>query len=126
MNWCFQTAFVTNFLTLICVTTLIFASWQKGSQCWQRFAPGFFYLLVILNFLIFPAINIIYQVFIAAYPVVICRDSYWESFLVFFMVSCVGKPIQYFVTIRTTFIRDARSYIETRKIVQDMTEEQLT
>lgn len=82
----FTLALGSNFVTTICVTILIFVSWQKGSRCWQKIAPKVFYILLLLNFVIVPAINVAAQIFIAAYPPVIARESYWESFLVFFMV----------------------------------------
>lgn len=79
-----------------------------------------------MNFIIVPAINIVYQIFIAAYPPIVARDSYWESFLVFFMVSNTAKPFQFFFVIRKTFLIDAKAYIANRELVEDMTEDQLT
>jgi len=86
VDYGFTLSLGSNFVTSICVTILIFVSWQKGSKCWQRIAPKVFYILILLNFMIIPFINVAYQIFIAAYPPVIARESYWESFLVFFMV----------------------------------------
>jgi hypothetical protein len=117
VDYGFTLALYSNFITMICVTILIFVSWQKGSQCWQRAAPKVFFMLILMNFIIVPGINITYQVFIAAYPPVIARESYWESFLVFFMVACCAKPIQYFFIVKKSFVIDARAYIANRELV---------
>lgn len=71
-------------------------------------------------FLIVPSINIILQVFIAAYPAVEARESYWESFLVFFMIACCSKPIQFFTRIRTQFLLDAKLFLSTRLKIESM------
>ena len=80
-------------------------------------------MLILMIFIIVPCINIVCQIFIAAYPPVVARDSYWESFLVFFMVACTAKPVQFFLIVRTSFIRDAQAYIANRELVQDMNED---
>jgi hypothetical protein len=100
VDYGFLLALISNVVTTICVTILIFVSWQKGSQWWQKIAPKVFYMLILVNFVIVPVINIFYQTFIAAYPKVKVTDSYWESFLVFFMVACCAKPIQFWFIVR--------------------------
>jgi len=117
VDYGFTLALGSNLVTTICVTILIFVSWQKGSNCWQKIAPKVFYILILLNFVIIPLINVLYQIFIAAYPPIKARDSYWESFLIFFMVSCFTKPFQFYLIVRKSFIYDAKVYIANRDLV---------
>lgn len=117
VDYGFLLALVSNVVTTICVTILIFVSWQKGSKWWQKIAPKVFYMLILVNFVIVPVINILFQTFIAAYPKVKARESYWESFLVFFMVACCAKPIQFWFIVRKSFIHDAKAYIANRDLV---------
>ena len=57
----YQTEFilVSNYINTICVTILIFVSWKKGPEIYQKFAPIFVFILMITVYIVLPSLNII-------------------------------------------------------------------
>lgn len=120
MDLSLKCVLVSSWIGTICVSILIFVSWQKGSELWKKCAPYIFYGLIILVFLILPAINITIQIFEICYPALDLKKSFFESWLCFYMVVCVTRIIEFFVSIRRSWIADARTYMETRSRVESL------
>ena len=66
-------------------------------------------------------LNVSIQVYDICYPPLDLKISFFESWLCFYMVVCLTRIIEYFVSIRPTFIVDARTFLETRNRVESLT-----
>jgi len=67
-------------------------------------------------------INVSIQVYEICYQSLDLKTCFFESWLCFYMVVCLTRIIEYFVSIRPTFIVDARTFLETRNRVEKLTE----
>jgi hypothetical protein len=67
-------------------------------------------------------INVSIQVYEICYQSLDLKTCFFESWLCFYMVVCLTRIIEYFVSIRPTFIVDARTFLETRNRVESLTE----
>lgn len=67
-------------------------------------------------------INVSIQVYDICYPPLDLRACFFESWICFYMVVCLTRIIEYFVSIRPTFVKDARTFLETRNRVESLTE----
>ena len=115
MSMSLRCVLVSTYISTVSISILIFVSWKKGLPFWKKFAPYFFYLLIMLIYLILPSVNICIQIFEMAYPPLDLKASFFESWLCFYFVVCICRIIEFFVSIRNTFLRDARIFLETRR-----------
>lgn len=49
---------VSSFISVICITFLIFVPWKKGPKNYLKISPMLFFILLISNYLIVPIINL--------------------------------------------------------------------
>ncbi len=78
--------------------------------------------MILFVYLVLPIINVSIQVYEICYPPLDLRASFFESWLCFYMVVCLTRIIEYFVSIKPTLIVDARTFLETRNRVASLTE----
>jgi len=81
--------------------------------------------MVITVYLILPIINITIQLYEILQPKLDLKLSFFESWLCFYMVVCITRIIEFFVSIRQSWIPDARTYIETRTRVESLNEKEV-
>jgi hypothetical protein len=81
--------------------------------------------MVITVYLVLPIINITIQLYEIIQPKLDLKLSFFESWLCFYMVVCITRIIEYFVSIRQSLIPDARTYMETRTRVESLNEKEV-
>jgi hypothetical protein len=81
--------------------------------------------MVITVYLVLPIINITIQLYEIIQPKLDLKLSIFESWLCFYMVVCITRIIEYFVSIRQSLIPDARTYMETRTRVESLNEQEV-
>jgi len=81
--------------------------------------------MVITVYLVLPIINITIQLYEIIQPKLDLKLSFFESWLCFYMVVCITRIIEFFVSIRQSWIPDARTYIETRTRVESLNEKEV-
>ena len=79
-----------------------------------------------INYLILPIINIVVSFFYIVYPSVDLKEQSIESYVIFILIVCISRVIEYFVQIRRTVVLDARIYLQTKAEIESQSPEQLT
>jgi len=67
--------FVSNIISLICITYLIFIPWKKGPSWYIKISHIIVYVLLITNYLIIPFGNLALALFFIFDPVYNLRDQ---------------------------------------------------
>lgn len=107
--------FVSNTLSLLCITFLIFVHWKKGPDWWTKISHGVFKTLVIANFAIIPGLNLIFITIAYASPKFPLRKDPISSWLVFFSIVCFYRCLEYFTVIRKSIVCDAKTFLEQKE-----------
>jgi len=68
--------------------------------------------MIITVYILLPMVNITIQLYEIGYPALDLRLSFFESWLCFYMSVCISRIAEYFISIRPTWIIDARSFME--------------
>lgn len=102
----------------IAINILIFVSWKTGPACWQRVAPGFFYCLMLFMYIIMPVVNLLAFLGLSYKNGKDVFKSMYESWVIFYMVIQVSKVITYFVTIRGTWLKEARVQLAEKRLLE--------
>lgn len=106
---------MSNFLSVFCITFLIFVSWKKGPKLWLMISPYFFFCVLAMNYLIIPIINILISTFLICNPNWDLQAQTSESFVIFFYIICFMRVFEYFTIIRRTVLVDAKNFIATKR-----------
>lgn len=115
----------SNFLSVACISFLIFVHWKKGPKCWLKFSHYIFYVVLLLNYLIIPAINIIVCTFLFINPNWDLKAQTAESYVLFFFAVCCMRVVEYFTMVRRTVVLDARIYVESRREFEALEQNEL-
>lgn len=107
---------VSNYLSLFCITFLIFVPWKKGPEWYLKISPKIFLILVYMNYVILPLGNMGLSVFFTVNPKYDLKAIPLESWVVFFTVVCFSRLTEFFSSIKKIVMDDARIYIETRRL----------
>jgi hypothetical protein len=105
---------ISNLVSTLCITFLIFVSWKKGPEKWLKISPLIFFSMLVTNYLILPIINIVVALYLIIDPNVDLRNFPIESYIVFFLVVSTGRILEYFTLIRRTVVLDAKNYLQLR------------
>lgn len=58
----------SNFISLFCITFLVFVPWKKGPEQYLKISPKIFMCLIYLNYVILPVANIGLSIFYTINP----------------------------------------------------------
>lgn len=108
--------FISNVLSVIAISYLIFVPWKKGPECYLKISPIIFFTMVYLNYIIIPLINIGLTVFFTLNPKYDLKVLPLESWVIFVTIVNFSRLVEYFTSLKKIFLDDARIYLETRKI----------
>jgi hypothetical protein len=89
--------------------------WKKGPHWWLKVSHHIFFVVVLLNYIIIPGGNIVLSLYLICDPNYVLREQMIESYVVFFMVVCVGRLLEYFVLIRRTVLTAAKNHLIKRE-----------
>ncbi len=92
--------------------------WKKGPAWWLKYSHYVFFVLLLINYLILPIINIVVSFFYIVYPSVDLKEQSIESYVIFILIVCISRVIEYFVQIRRTVVLDARIYLQTKAEIE--------
>lgn len=92
--------------------------WKKGPAWWLKYSHYVFFVLLLINYLILPIINIVVSFFYIVYPSVDLKQQSIESYVIFIFIVCISRVIEYFVQIRRTVVLDARIYLQTKAEIE--------
>ena len=106
----------SNYISLLCITFLIFVPWKKGPEWYLKISPKIFFVLVYMNYVILPFVNMGLSVYFTVNPHYNLKKIPLESWVVFFTVVCFTRLTEFFSSIKKIVMDDARIYIETRKL----------
>ena len=109
----------------MCITFLIFVPWKKGPAWYLRFSDKVFFVLLLTNYILLPAINNIVSVYWIINPVIDLKVQAIESYIIFFNVICFMRMIEYVTIIRRTVLVDARTYLEIKEMENQKSEEEI-
>lgn len=116
---------LSNFLSAICITFLIFVHWKKGPEWWLKVSDKVFFLFLMLNYLIIPFINIAITLYFIFNPTINLKQKSIESYIVFFFVICFMRMVEYVTIVRRTVLLDARVFLQVREEEKNKTAEEL-
>lgn len=92
--------------------------WKKGPAWWLKYSHYVFFVLLLINYLILPIINIAVSLFYILYPDLNLKEQSIESYVIFIFIVCISRVIEFFVQIRRTVLLDARIYLQTKAEIE--------
>ena len=98
----FNTIFILCEVSVLVVLTLIFAHWRKGPTWWIGIAKYLFAVMLLTIYFAFPVTN-----FCLLFPILSKKaliSATFRSYTVFFAVSSLSKPIEFYFLIYKTVI----------------------
>lgn len=104
---------------------LIFVHWKKGTPTWTKISPYIFFLVLIMNYIIVPGLNIVLSIYLFISPSYTLTEQTSESFVVFFFTVCLMRVIEYFTLVRRSVVLDARIFLENKATLDSLTREEL-
>lgn len=118
----------SNYLSFFCIFFLIFVPWKKGPESWKRISPKIFYVVLLLNYIFIPALNMLMSFVTWVDPNIDLHAQIAETYMVFYFFVCATRILEYFTTIKRTVLIDAREHISIMSTIgdyKDMNEEEL-
>jgi len=113
---------VSNFVSLFCITYLIFVPWKKGPAWYLKFSHIVAYILILLNYLVVPIFNLGIAIFFIIDPAYDLMDQTVQTWVVFFNIVCFSRIFEYFTIVRRTFLTDARNYLAAKNALAALNE----
>lgn len=123
--WTLEVILLSNIISAGCITFLIFVHWKKGPAWWLKISHKVFFILLLINYIIVPGINILISTFYIVTPILDLKKEPIESYVIFFTVVCFMRILEYFILIRRTVLLDARIYMQTIEDDKNETKEEL-
>jgi len=111
-----QLVFISNIISLLAITFLIFIPWKKGPDFYTKISPGIFYILMYLNYVVLPIGNILMSTYFTVNPNYNLKIVPLESWIIFFTIVCVSRVTEFFSSIKKIVMDDARIFLETRRM----------
>lgn len=99
--------------------------WKKGPAWWTTISYKVFSALLLTNYIIIPGVNIIVALYFIFKPSIDLKQEPIESYIVFFMIVCSTRILEYFTLIRRTVILDAKIFLQTQTEIGESTNEEL-
>ena len=106
--------FLSNLISLISITYLIFIPWKKGPAWYLKISHIIVYILLITNYLIIPIANLGLAIFFIVDPSYDLKNQSVQSWVVFFNIVCFSRILEFFTMIRRTVLIDAKNYLAAR------------
>ena len=104
-----------NYTSVVVDFFLIFISWKKGPKCWKAAAPFLYLGLTVIVYILFPLMNFGMQIYITANPSIQNRESYFESWAIFYAVLCISKLLEFWFSIKPSIVKDSIAFYVLRK-----------
>jgi hypothetical protein len=111
-----QLVFISNIISLLAITFLIFIPWKKGPDFYTKISPVIFYILMYLNYVVLPIGNILMSTYFTVNPNYNLKIVPLESWIIFFTIVCVSRLTEFFGSIKKIVMDDARIFLETRRM----------
>lgn len=112
--WTLQVILTSNIISGGCITFLIFVNWKKGPDWWLKISHFVFYVMLLMNYIIVPLINVLISIFYIVTPLVNLKSESIETYIIFFTVVCIMRIIEYFILIRRTVLLDAKVHLQNK------------
>ncbi len=106
--------FLSNLISLISITYLIFIPWKKGPAWYLKISHIIVYILLITNYLIIPIANLGLAIFFIVDPSYDLKNQSVQSWVVFFNIVCFSRILEFFTMVRRTVLIDAKNYLAAR------------
>ena len=106
--------FMSNLISLVSITYLIFIPWKKGPAWYLKFSHIIVYILLITNYLIITIANLGLALFFILDPSYDLKNQSVQSWVVFFNIVCISRILEFFTMIRKTVLIDAKNYLAAR------------
>lgn len=113
----------SNFLSLGCITFLIFVAWKKGPVWWTKISHKVFRFMLLLNYMIIPGFNVCTSIFIFAYPAFTLTDDPISSWVVIWSILCAHRMLDFVTVIRRGVMLDARIFMQQKELADKSIEE---
>lgn len=110
--WQLELILVSNLLSVAAISFLVFVHWKKGPRWWKAISHKVFTVLLLTNYIFIPGTNILVSFIFIFNPSVDLKQEPVESYVVFFMVICFSRVLEYFTLIRKTVIMDAKIFLQ--------------
>ena len=123
--WSLEVILFSNLVSVFCISFLVFVHWKKGPVWWTKISHVVFFSLLITNYIIIPLANVVIAVFFILDPKIDLKTEPIESYIVFFMVICSMRLVEYFTIVRRSVVLDARIYLESKARLESLSVEQL-
>lgn len=68
-----------------------------------------------MNYIFIPIVNILFSLYWISLPSINLKDEPIECYIIFFLVLCIMRILEYFTNIRQTVVLDARTYLKIRQ-----------
>lgn len=100
---------VSSIISLFIAIITIFVSVLKGPKCWKRIGPYIYFVLYVLQYILFPLTLISYFSYITFTNTSI--GSIFMPWIIFTQVLCICKFLSYIITIHPRNINVIRTVI---------------
>lgn len=115
MFWQLKMIVASNFISVVCITFLIFVHWKKGPAWWLKISDKVFFFFLLMNYIIIPTVNNIATIYFILDPNINLKTHSIESYIIFFNVICFMRMIEYVTIVRRTVLLDAKVFIQIRE-----------
>lgn len=109
----------------MCITFLIFVPWKKGPAWYLKISDKIFYIMLLTNYIILPAVNNIATCYFIFNPDINLKQESIESYIIFFNIVCFMRLIEYFIIVRRTVLLDAKNFMSIKADMEAKTAEQI-
>jgi hypothetical protein len=115
----------TQLVSCFCITFLIFVHWKKGPDWYLKYSHKVFFILLLLNYLILPGLNVAFFLFYIIWPGINLKQQSIESYIIFVSIVCLMRIFEFVTLIRRSVLLDAKIFLETAKNVHEQSAEAL-
>jgi predicted Co/Zn/Cd cation transporter (cation efflux family) len=112
--WQLKLIISSNIISAFCITWLIFVPWKKGPAWYLKFSDKILLVLLILNYLLLPIINLVVFIYFIINPDINLRETSIQPYIIFFNVICIMRVVEYFYVVKRTIIMDINTYVKLR------------
>ena len=118
-NWEIRWMKWASILQLLIITILIFVNPKSGPGWWVSKAPKIFYVLLVMDYIVFPisilfAIVFYFSKVAAVYGFENNPGQYFDVYFIFFLILQVGRILEFWAEIRHQIISDMKEYLDTK------------
>lgn len=99
--------------------------WKKGPAWYLEISHKIFFALLLTNYVILPALNVIFFLFYIIWPGIDLEKQSIESYIIFVSVISFMRLFEFVTLIRRSVLLDAKIFMETREVVQGKSVQEL-